>query len=66
MYRTDNPDRDFDRWDRDQADALALLPRCCECDEAIQDDFCYEINGETICEKCLTENHRKPTTQFIL
>lgn len=66
MYITDNPDRDFDRWDREQANALVLLPRCCECDEAIQDDYCYEINGKTICEQCMRENHRKATEHFIM
>lgn len=66
MYRTDDPNRDFDRWDREQATAIALLPRCCECDEAIQDEHCYEINGELICEQCLNENHRKFTTDFII
>ena len=66
MFITDNPDRDFERWDREQANAIKLLPRCCECDEAIQDEYCYEINGEYICEQCMDDNHRKITTNLII
>ena len=66
MYITDNPHKDFDRWDREQANAIKLLPRCCECDEAIQDEYCFEINGETICETCMRENHRKYTADLIM
>ena len=66
MFITDNPDRDFDRWDREQSKALELLPLCSECDERIQDEHCYEINGEYICEQCMSENHRKFTTDLII
>ena len=64
IFRTDNPDRDFDRWDRQREKALAKLPRCSECDKPIQDDFCYEINGELICEECLNDNHRKRVEDY--
>lgn len=38
---------------------ISKMPKCAECGEAIQDDICYEINDEYICEGCLHENHRK-------
>ena len=65
MYRTNDPDRDFDRWDAEQESALELLPVCCECGERIQDDFCYQINDEVICEECLNHSFRKVTTDLM-
>ena len=52
----------YDLWemhDAEQERKLDKLPRCECCGEPIQDDYLYEINGEYICEECLTENHRK-------
>ena len=66
MFITGNPDRDFDRWDKAQADAINLLPRCTHCDEAIQDDFCYEIDGEVYCEECMKDVFRKHTVDLIM
>lgn len=59
IFRSDSLSRDIDNYERAQAQALAKLPRCSECDEPIQDDFCYEINGEIICEECLKEYRRR-------
>ncbi len=64
IFRTDSLSRDIDSYERAQAQALAKLPRCSECDEPIQDDFCYEINGEIICEECLKE-YRKRTEDVM-
>lgn len=63
--RTNDPLADFARYDREQAKALERLPRCYECDEPIQDERCYEINGELICPDCLKSNHEKSTDDFI-
>lgn len=62
--RTDNPVRDFDRWDRQREKALEQLPRCSECDKPIQDEYCYEINGELICPECM-RTFRKHTEDFM-
>lgn len=59
MYFTDDPLRDFERYDAEQQDMLDKLPKCSECDESIQDTQCYEINGEYICDDCMCRNHRK-------
>ena len=64
IFRSESLNRDIDNYDRAQAQALAKLPRCSECDEPIQDDYCYEINGELICEECLKDNHRKSTEDY--
>lgn len=63
---TDDPIADFERWDKEREDALTLLPICTICEERIQDDFCYEINGELVCEHCMELHYRKSTTDFIM
>lgn len=65
-YISDNPIRDFELWDAEQEKSIIKLPKCCECDEPIQDDYCYQFDGELICENCLKENHREPTENFIM
>lgn len=65
MIFTDDPLSDFDRYDRQQEEWLNSLPVCDCCGEPIQDDFCYEINGELICTDCLETNHKKCTEDYI-
>lgn len=55
----------FKDYDAEQQTALESLPECCECGEHIQDEYCFEFEGEYICEKCLNENHRKPVEDCI-
>ena len=59
FYVTDDPIADFNRWDAEQQAKLDKLPKCAECGEPIQDDYCYEFNDSYLCEECLNENHRK-------
>ncbi len=65
FYRTDNPLADFNRWDAEQQAALNKLPKCTECDEPIQDDCYYEINGECVCPECLDNNHKHWVEDYI-
>lgn len=58
MY-TDNPLADFAAYDFQQQKKLKQLPICSECREPIQDEQCYELNGEYICDDCMCRNHRK-------
>ena len=60
MSLPDNYDL-FVQHDAEQEKRLAELPECCECGERIQDEYCFEINDEYICEECLNDNHRKHT-----
>lgn len=53
VFYTDNPARDFDAWDAEQERRLARLPRCADCDNPIQDETAFYINGEWICEDCM-------------
>lgn len=63
LYIPDNYDR-FEMHMAEQERELDRLPRCSECDEPIQTEWCYEINGEYICEHCMDE-HRKSTDSVI-
>lgn len=58
----------YDLWkehDEAQEEALARLPKCHECNEHIQDETCYEIDGKLFCESCLKENHMRYTEQYL-
>ena len=57
---------EWEEHDRQKEEALNKLPKCCECNEHIQDDYCFEINDEIICERCLVENHRKSTEDMVM
>lgn len=65
FYRTGDPLADFDRWDAEQTAKLEKLPKCTECDEPIQDDCYYEINGECVCPECLDNNHKHWVEDYI-
>lgn len=65
MIFTDDPLSDFDRYDRQQEEWLNSLPVCDCCGEPIQDDFCYGINGDLICEDCLDMHFRKAVDDII-
>lgn len=65
FYRTDNPVRDAERYYGDQDEALEKLPKCSHCDEPIQDDHLFEINGELFCEECMWENFKKNIEDYI-
>ena len=62
---SDDPLFDFNIHDRRQEEALDKRPVCCYCAEPIQDDFCYEINGEYFCEDCLDMHFRKAVDDIV-
>ena len=64
FFRSDNPDRDFDRWEAHQERRLRHLPKCDYCGEPIQDEHYFEIHEEIICESCL-DRHFKVSNQFL-
>lgn len=65
MRYTDEPDKDYDAYCREQDRAMEQLPICCECGERIEDEYCYEINDEIICETCM-EQYRKYTMDLVV
>ena len=58
MCWTDDPLLDFARHDAEQNRLLEQLPVCADCDEHIQDETAYYINGEWICENCMDSYRR--------
>ncbi len=60
MY-TDDPLRDFVRWDAEQERRLQMLPECADCGEHIQEETAYYINGEWICKDCMDSYLREVT-----
>lgn len=57
----------YDQWaahDAEQEEALELLPKCSHCDEPIQEDTCFVVNDEPICENCM-EMFRVFTTDLM-
>ena len=64
MYIPDNYDL-FKQHDAEQQKQLDRLPRCSECERPIQDEFCFEVNGELVCDECMNNNHRKWVEDFI-
>ena len=63
--RTDDPLRDYERWDAEREAELEMLPICAECGERVTDDHFYEINGEVICPDCLRAYYRKEIEDYI-
>lgn len=58
----------YDLWSAHQSrieKEQARLPKCCECDQPIEDDDCYEFDNDLICPQCLDDNHRRSTYEFI-
>lgn len=51
-YRTDDPVRDFDLYDRDQNEWLNRRPVCSGCRDRIQEGHAYEVRGRYYCEEC--------------
>lgn len=64
MFYTDNPILDAERYADEQEKWLQKLPVCCKCKERIQDDTCFDIHDEIICEECM-EQFRKYTEDFM-
>ena len=60
MCYTNDPLVGFMEEIEELEDAVEVLPVCSECEKPIQDDFCFVINGEPICEECM-EQYKQPT-----
>ena len=65
MYRTDNPEADFNRWDADQAREAARYPVCAYCGYSIQEDKLFDIDGDTYHIECAEEEFKKDTEGYL-
>lgn len=50
-----DPYDDFERWDREQTEALDRRPVCSRCGDHIQDEEAYEIEGKLYCIECVED-----------
>lgn len=55
---TDDPLRDFALWSDDQEEKLNKRPCCILCNNHIQDEYGYEIDGEWYCEDCIRDSKK--------
>lgn len=52
-------------YNDDQEEKLLMRPKCSNCGEHIQEEYCIELpNGEILCEDCEFENARDLWMQF--
>lgn len=58
-FRSADPDVDFTRHDREQAERMKSLRQCCDCRKAIQDEHYFDIYGDIYCEKCVNDRFRR-------
>lgn len=65
MFYTDDPIADYDNYSRKLEEELEKLPRCVYCEEPIQDEYCYYLEGGLWCEECLKEQFRKPVEHYM-
>lgn len=65
MIWTDNPVADADRYGAEQQAELDMLPKCSYCNEPIQEEKLFDIEGELYCEEHAFELFRKNTEDYI-
>lgn len=65
MFYSDDPVRDFDRYDMAQAQKEAKCPECDKCGKHITDDFYYEIGGEILCEDCMHDLYAMSVEDYL-
>ena len=67
MFYSDDPARDFDRYDMEQERRRARLPVCEEkkCRRVIDDEDYYDVDGELLCEKCMKNRYRRYTADLL-
>ena len=61
---TDDPVADYEAYDRQRAAELDKLPKCSECEEPIQDERFYLVEGKKYCKSCM-EDFKEWTDDYI-
>lgn len=57
MIWTDDPLRDFDRYESERFLWEQSRPVCTDCGDPITDEYMYEFHGQYYCENC-NQDHR--------
>ena len=50
----------WEQHDAEQEAWLDSLPKCEDCGDPIQDEFIFEVDGDTLCERCMNKRYKKP------
>lgn len=64
-FRSRDPDRDFDRYDRMMASREARLPICDKCNKRINDDIYFDVDGNVLCERCMHDEYGRSTEDYL-
>lgn len=64
MIFTDDPVADAERYYAEQQAKLDKFPVCSDCEEPIQEEYCYEIGREILCEACMNDRYQVTTDWF--
>lgn len=68
MFYTDDPAKDYERYDRKRQEWLDSLPQCAYCKEPIQDEKYFEIEGDPVHRECIEsyckEHYEKENTEL--
>ena len=65
MFRTDDPGRDFDRWDAWKESLRKELPRCDHCHREIEDERYVEFDGFKVCSECLEKHYTRDNEAYL-
>ena len=55
MILTDDPIRDYARYDYEQAEKEKKFPICSLCGERIYEEKAVKLDGEFICDDCIED-----------
>lgn len=58
MYRTDDPHKDFMRYEQEKRRIERKLPKCIHCEAPIWQETAVKIGGCWFCDECLDDNFR--------
>ena len=64
-FRTGDPERDFDRYDRMMASRDARLPICDKCRQRINDEIYFDVDGDILCERCMHDEYARSTEDYL-
>lgn len=65
MFYTDDPVKDYDRYQDEKDKQLQKLPKCSYCDEHIQTEELCDIDGTLYCMECFKDNFIKNVEDYI-
>lgn len=65
MFYTDDPVRDYDRYDAAMQIKLSRTPKCEDCANHIQDDEYFDVDGTILCGDCMNDRYRKYTDDYM-